>query len=80
VGGLADKKSNMTAVSKENLQNSFIIHTVAIIVVPNAMCSGSRNGRNDFKIVSFNHLYPAIQVPEDCKLSVKAVMNRENSG
>jgi hypothetical protein len=27
------------------------------------------NGRNDFKIVSFNHLYPAIQIPEDRKLS-----------
>jgi hypothetical protein len=36
-------KSKMAAVPKENLQNSFIIHTVAIIVVPNAMFSGSRN-------------------------------------
>jgi hypothetical protein len=30
----------MAAVSKKNLQNSFIIHTVAIIVVSNAMFSG----------------------------------------
>jgi spermidine synthase len=49
----------MAAVSKENLQSSVIIHTVAIIVVPNAMFSGSRNflkwlkdveRRNDTKI------------------------------
>jgi hypothetical protein len=33
----------MAAVSKEKLQNSVIIHTVAIIVVPNAMFSESRN-------------------------------------
>jgi hypothetical protein len=33
----------MAAVSKENLQNSLIIHTVSIIVVPNAMFSESRN-------------------------------------
>jgi hypothetical protein len=33
----------MAAVSKENLQNSLIIHTVSIIVVPYAMFSESRN-------------------------------------
>jgi hypothetical protein len=33
----------MAAVSKENLQNSVIIHTIAIIVVPNAVVLGSRN-------------------------------------
>jgi hypothetical protein len=33
----------MAAVSKENLQNSLIIHTVSIIVVLNAMFSESRN-------------------------------------
>ena len=33
----------MATVSKENLQNSLIIHTVSIIVVPNTMFSESRN-------------------------------------
>jgi hypothetical protein len=36
-------KSKMCAVSKENSRTLFIIHTIAIIVVSNAMLSGSRN-------------------------------------
>jgi hypothetical protein len=36
-------KSKIAAVSKENLQNSVIIYTVANIVVPNAMFAGSMN-------------------------------------
>jgi hypothetical protein len=52
----------MAAVSLENLQNSVIIHTVAIIMVPNTMFSGSRDffkmiigveRLNDIKIQNF---------------------------
>jgi hypothetical protein len=35
-------ESKMTAISKENIR-TLIIHTIGIIVVSNAMLSGSRN-------------------------------------
>jgi hypothetical protein len=44
VEGLIDQ---MTAVSKEEQQNSLIIHTIAIIVESNAMFSELRNSSND---------------------------------
>jgi hypothetical protein len=43
VEGLLDNKIQDGCRFKGKQQNSFIIHTIAIIVVSNAMLSGSRN-------------------------------------
>jgi hypothetical protein len=42
VEGLLDNKIKDGRNIKGKQQNSFIIHTIAIIVVPNAMLPGSR--------------------------------------
>jgi hypothetical protein len=46
VEGLLDKKIEYGRRLKGKQQNSFIIHTKEIIVVSNAMLSGSRNSLN----------------------------------